>query len=213
MTYATDRRIVLILDKIAQAAPALGRDRVVGIHPEQPVAGRVAQRFIAGGREIIAPWEVKELGAERLDDPWRLIDRAGVDDDHLVNPRPDALEAGDRIVRALSRTIMQSESLRAGKVEAQAEAALGGDIDGEWARLEPRARLCGNVCPGHPARGRVRSRRSDSPLTKGGLGGVPFLGSVSNSDPRSPPSKGGNGRGQESGRAGIAPTPLPDHFS
>ena len=32
--------------------------------------------------------------AKRLDDPRRFVDRAGVDDDHLVDPRPDALQAG-----------------------------------------------------------------------------------------------------------------------
>ena len=84
----------LAIDQPAEPAAALGRDRVVGVHPEQPVAARVPQRLVARGREIVAPGEMEQPAAERLDDPRRLVDRAGVDDHHLVDPGPDALQAG-----------------------------------------------------------------------------------------------------------------------
>ena len=118
------RRVVLILDELPQTATALGRNRVVGIHPEQPVTGRVPQRFVASGREIIAPGEVKKLAAERLDDSRCLIDRPGINDDHLVDPRPDALQAGWKSLRIVAHDHAERQ-FRPVQIQPQPQPAPG----------------------------------------------------------------------------------------
>ena len=110
--------------KLPQAAAAAGVDRVVRIHPEEPVATRVSQRLVPRRREVVAPGEVEQPGAIGLDDPWRFIGRAGVDDHHLINPRPDALQAGADGGRVVAddhaerepdlRTLQQQPAVRGG---------------------------------------------------------------------------------------------------
>ena len=87
-------RIGMAVDQAAQPPPALGRDRVVGVHPEHPFPARMPERLVPRGGEIVAPGEMEEPSAVRLDDPRRLIDRAGIHDHHLVDPGADTLQAG-----------------------------------------------------------------------------------------------------------------------
>ena len=43
---------------------ALPRDRVVRIHPEEPLAARMPQRLVARGREVIAPGKMEQPPAD-----------------------------------------------------------------------------------------------------------------------------------------------------
>ncbi len=118
--------------------PHSGRDRVVGIHPEQPVAARVPQGFVAGRREIVAPGEMEQPPAERFHDPRRLVDRAGVDDDHLVDPGPDALQAGRQGPGRVAHDHAQREP-RPLDVAPQPQSAPRLDFHGERPSLTRRA--------------------------------------------------------------------------
>ncbi len=75
-----------------QRFAALG-DPLVGIEHQAPVGIRQRERRVAGGREIIDPCEVRHAGAAARRDRRRVVDRAGVQHDHLVDPRSHAREA------------------------------------------------------------------------------------------------------------------------
>jgi hypothetical protein len=69
-------------------------DRVIGVHPEEPVALGVAERLVAGGREIIAPGELEEPRPVVPGDFFCRVERPGIDDDQFVDPGADTGEAG-----------------------------------------------------------------------------------------------------------------------
>ena len=55
-----DRRIRAAVSQVTQPAAAIRGDGVVRIHPEEPLASSMAQRLVAGGREVVAPGEVEQ---------------------------------------------------------------------------------------------------------------------------------------------------------
>jgi hypothetical protein len=63
--------------------PAVGLvDGVVGIHPEDPPAARVPERFVAGGREVVALGEMEHVGAQPYGDRGRLVRGAHINHHH-----------------------------------------------------------------------------------------------------------------------------------
>ena len=102
-------RVGFPFDQGAETSAALGRDRIVRVHPEQPLPPGVPQRLVPGSRKVVAPGEVEQPPAIRLDDPGRVVHRARIDDDHLIDPGPDALEAGRERLRRVTDNHAQRE--------------------------------------------------------------------------------------------------------
>ena len=86
-------RLDFAVDQLSKLPAAIGRDRVVRVHPEQPVASRMPQGLIPGGGKVVAPREMEQSRAELFGDPRGLVLRSGVDDHNFVNPRADAGQA------------------------------------------------------------------------------------------------------------------------
>ena len=78
------------VDQFAEFATVGLVDCVVGVHPKQPRTASVFERLIACGGEIVAPGEVIHRCPEPLGNFWCFIFRAGVDDDHFVDPGADS---------------------------------------------------------------------------------------------------------------------------
>ena len=61
-----------------------GFDHVIGVEPEDVIAGSVFQCSVAGGGEVINPGEMKNLCSELAGDFDSSIAAAGIDDHNLV---------------------------------------------------------------------------------------------------------------------------------
>jgi hypothetical protein len=80
-------------EQAPQASAVLFIDSIVGVEPEDPVAGGVVDARIAGGGKIIAPGEVEDAGAETGGQLAGAVGGAGVHHDglvHQVGRRPKA---------------------------------------------------------------------------------------------------------------------------
>ena len=77
-----------------QALVLRGGQFFVGVEHQDPIAGRVFQRHVAGGAEIIGPGEGVNFRAERFRNFGGAIRGAGVHDDDLAGQTEDGLEAG-----------------------------------------------------------------------------------------------------------------------
>jgi hypothetical protein len=80
---------------IANRSEALAAvlDPLVGIEDQAPVGVGQRERRVAGRREIVDPREMRHACAAARRDRRGVVDRAGVEHDHLVDPGPDALQA------------------------------------------------------------------------------------------------------------------------
>jgi hypothetical protein len=66
----------------------------VGIEPEDPVAGGVAEGFDPGRGEVIDPGEVEDAGAQGGGELFGAVGRAGIDNDDLKKrPATDCRQA------------------------------------------------------------------------------------------------------------------------
>ena len=74
-----------------------GIEAIVGIDPENVIAGGMPQRLIACGRKVVDPLELDHLRAQVVRDLLGAIGRAGVDDDHFAEHRPQDLDAGSQV--------------------------------------------------------------------------------------------------------------------
>ncbi len=132
-----------IVHQRRQLAATLGRNRVVGIHPEDPVAACMPQRLIARGREIVAPGEVEESPAEFLDDLRCVVNRPGVDDHHFIDPRTNARQASRQSPGGVAHDHAQGKTRPvAGALQSQAAARRHLD-----ARNSPRLRGGASASP------------------------------------------------------------------
>jgi hypothetical protein len=68
-----------------QAGGVLFIEAVIGVHPEDPVAGSMAQAFITGGGEAIHPGKVNDLGTETGSDLAGAVAGAGVHNSNLIH--------------------------------------------------------------------------------------------------------------------------------
>jgi len=60
-------------------------EMLIGVEPEEPLPGGVADGFIACSGEVVAPGEVEDTSAELGSDAFGVIAGAGVQDDYLVH--------------------------------------------------------------------------------------------------------------------------------
>jgi hypothetical protein len=84
--------------ELRQPRAIVAVDSVVGIQPEDPVLGGVAERFVAGRGKVVAPGEFVDLRAQARSHFPRAVGRAGVDDDHLVDQAGDLRQAVRKVV-------------------------------------------------------------------------------------------------------------------
>jgi hypothetical protein len=75
---------VYLIEQRQQFLPVGLVEAIIGIHPEDPVAGGPAQGFIAGSGKAIDPGEVVHLGAVLASDLASAIVGAGVHEHDLV---------------------------------------------------------------------------------------------------------------------------------
>jgi len=81
-----------LLDQLSQARAVALVDHVIGVHPEDPLACGVAERLVPRRREAVAPGEVLHPRPASQGELLRAVLRARIDNDHLVDPRPNAVE-------------------------------------------------------------------------------------------------------------------------
>jgi hypothetical protein len=86
------------------------RDRAIAIHPEEPLAASVPQRFIPRCGEVVTPLEVKQPSAQFFGNLSCPISRPGIDTT-ISSTQGRILSRQGRIVRSLSRQIKHSDSL------------------------------------------------------------------------------------------------------
>ena len=79
--------------QVAKVVAVLRVDRVIRVHPEQPLPAGVPERFVARCCKIITPGEMEHPGPEFLGNGGGRVARARVDHDHFVHPRADARQA------------------------------------------------------------------------------------------------------------------------
>ena len=89
------RRLVRVetLQQGDELPPLLRLDHIIGIEPEGIIAGRVRERRVAGGGEVVDPGEIEDLRPELPGDLARAIDAAGIDDDDLIEDPAHRLQA------------------------------------------------------------------------------------------------------------------------
>ena len=78
------------------------RDPFVGVEDQAPGRFGQRERGVAGGGEVVDPFEARDASAEAARDLGRRVERAGVEHDHLVDPRAGA-DAGSARGCALRR--------------------------------------------------------------------------------------------------------------
>jgi hypothetical protein len=66
---------------------------LVGVDPQDPLARARRQSRVAGGGEVLGPWPFEHDGARSARDVHRVVDRAGVVDDDLVDDAVQRREA------------------------------------------------------------------------------------------------------------------------
>jgi hypothetical protein len=64
----------------------------IGVYVKHPVAGDSVKRSISSVREIIAPCALVDTSVESCSNCQGFVNRAGVDDDHLIHSVPQGLE-------------------------------------------------------------------------------------------------------------------------
>ena len=108
-------------------------DAVVGVQPQDPVAGGVPQRLVARRREVVAPGEVHELhlDAEGGGNLPGAVGRAGVHHDDLV----DEVDGRAQAVAQVGFLILDNRG------QALAAAAAAGEQHRHVQRRPPRDQL------------------------------------------------------------------------
>src|SRR6478672_18157 len=86
-------------------------ETIVGVKPENPVAGRMAQALIAGGGEIIAPNKIVYLGREAAGHLAGFVAGARIDNHNLVEQLGNRREA----LRKLMRLVADNHAQRNGR--------------------------------------------------------------------------------------------------
>ena len=91
LLHQVGRAVALQAVEHGPQPPAVLRvEPLVGVEPEDPVAGRVADALVPRGGEVVHPREIDDDGAAVERHLAGPVGRAGVDDDHLVH------QVGDR---------------------------------------------------------------------------------------------------------------------
>ena len=179
---------VVGLDEPVRLAPWLARELdeprriarlelLVGVEPEDPVAGRRLDADVARLGEVAGPLEVQNASAERLGDLHRPIARARVDDDHLRDRLAARLEAGREHLLLVAHDHAERDAARGrlrsapASPRARARAAAPAGRSRE-ANGSARARGGADACA--PPRGcRARSRWWDRAAVRPRTAGPP----------------------------------------
>ncbi len=143
----------IVVGQGAELVAILRADDVVGVHPEDPATASVPQRLVARGREAVAPREVEDARPQPRRDLGGFVGRAGVHDDHFIDPGPDAVQAGLDGLGVVADDHAQGELHVPGR---QQQAAARGPAHGEraggvraWCAGLGRGR-CGRLGPRPP---------------------------------------------------------------
>jgi len=92
----------LVDQQRVEARPVPPRDALVGVDVEDPVARRRIERRIARGGEVAGPRVLDDARAGRLRDLARVVDRAGVGDDDLVDARGERRKTAFEVPRLVA---------------------------------------------------------------------------------------------------------------
>jgi hypothetical protein len=101
------------VQKRAQPAAVLLVEPVVGVEPDDPLAGRMPQALIAGRGEVIDPGKVEDAGDELGGQVAGAVLRPGVHHEDLVGQLGGGGQAPGRFASS-SLTISQSDTRRLG---------------------------------------------------------------------------------------------------
>ncbi len=107
--FLTERR-----EEGAELAAVFRIEVLIGVEPEDPVAGGVAQGFIAGGGEAVAPGEGEDAGTQGGGDFLGAVAGAGIDDDHFGDEVGDGAQAGRQGGLAVFDNEAQGDAVRHG---------------------------------------------------------------------------------------------------
>ena len=81
------------IDELAEALPLFLGYHIIGIHPKNPFARGELDRFIPGCGKVVTPRKFKEFDTIFLADLGSAIDRTGIDNNDLIDPGVNAVQA------------------------------------------------------------------------------------------------------------------------
>src|SRR5262249_36011498 len=102
--------IVELVEQGPQPPAVVLVQAVVGVEPEDPIAGGVAEAFGAGGGEAFLAGEVVNLGPVAGGDRLRGVGEAGVHDDDLVRQVGVGVRTGGQVGLLGSRSRVEGDS-------------------------------------------------------------------------------------------------------